>query len=86
MPRCSHAAPSARARRGVVAAGTVQTTGPAPGARPGIEQSPAALLYGPGLVIVHGNAEETTRARGIIGGTHAESMDEHELSRTEIPA
>ena len=31
------------------------SAGPAPGARPGIEQSPAALLYGPGLVIVHGN-------------------------------
>ena len=45
-----------------------------------------ALGVGKFLVIVHGNAEETTRARGIIGGTHAESMDEHELSRTEIPA
>ena len=45
-----------------------------------------ALGVGKFLVIVHGNSEETTRAREIIGGTHAESMEEHELSRTEIVA
>jgi uncharacterized membrane protein len=39
-----------------------------------------ALGVGKFLVIVHGNAEETTRARGIIGGTHAESMDEHPVT------
>ena len=45
-----------------------------------------ALGVGKFLVIVHGSPEETTRARGIIGGTHAESMDEHELSHAEAKA
>ena len=32
------------------------------------------------------NAAMAIYAREIIGGTHAESMEEHELSRTEIVA
>jgi len=41
-----------------------------------------ALGGGKFLLIAHGSAVETGNAREIIGGTHAESMDEHVLDRS----
>jgi len=39
-----------------------------------------ALGVGKFLLIAHGSAQETGNAREIIGGTHAESMDMHDLA------
>jgi hypothetical protein len=41
-----------------------------------------ALKSGKFVVIAHGSAEETTRAREIIGRTNPEALEEHQPSRT----
>ena len=47
-----------------------------------ILQYETAIQSGKFVVIAHGSAEETTRARTIINNTHPEALNEHQPSRT----
>jgi hypothetical protein len=47
-----------------------------------ILQYETALKTGKFVLIAHGTAEETTRAREIINRTNPEALEEHQPSRT----